>query len=76
MTTTRDQIESLVVRVQSEFLDEATLALTLSAAAQRFGIDEVAGAGVLGALVDAGVLTEHDGTYRRHVPALATRPAA
>lgn len=66
MTATRGQIENLVVRIQSDFLDNPTLALTLPAAEKRFGIDEVACVGVLGALVDARVLTEREGAYRRH----------
>ena len=53
MTATRDRIEHLVVRIQSDFLDNPALALTLPAAEKRFGIDEVACAGVLSALVEA-----------------------
>ena len=76
MTATRGRIEELVVRIQSDFLDNPTLALTLPAAEERFGIDEVACAGVLGTLVDARVLTERNGAYRRHFPRQATRQAA
>jgi hypothetical protein len=76
MTETRDRIENLVVRIQSDFLDNPTLALTLPAAEKRFGIDEVACAGVLGALVDARVLTEREGAYRRYFPPQAARRAA
>ena len=61
MTATRRRIENLAVRIQSDFLDHSTLALTLPAAEMRFGIDDVGCAGVLGALVDAGVLTERKG---------------
>ena len=53
MTATRDRIENLVVRIQSDFLDNPTLALTLPAAEKWFAIDEVACAAVLGVLVDA-----------------------
>jgi hypothetical protein len=76
MTSTRSRIESLVMRIQTEFLDNPMLSLTLPAAQQRFGIDDVIATGVLGALVDAGVLTERDGVYRRYVPRHAVRQAA
>lgn len=77
MTTwTRSRIESLVTLMQSAFLDNPTLSLTLAGARRRFGVDEVTGAGVLGALVDAGVLTKREGVYQRHFPRPALRPAA
>ena len=76
MTATCSRIENLVVRIQSDFLDNPTLALTLPAAEKRFGIHEVECAGVLGALVDARVLTERKGAYRRYFPSQATRRAA
>jgi hypothetical protein len=40
------------------------------------GVDEVTCAGVLGALVDAHVLTRREGVYRRNFPRPAVRPAA
>jgi hypothetical protein len=76
MTATHGRIEDLVVRIQSDFLENPTLALTLPAAEQRFAIDEVTCAGVLGALVDARVLTEREGAYRRYFPPKAARRAA
>lgn len=76
MTATRDRIENLAVRIQSDFLDNPTLALTLPAAQTRFGLDEVTCAGVLGALVDARVLTQREGAYSRYFPRLAGRRAA
>lgn len=76
MTATRDRIEHLVVRIQSDFLDNPALALTPPAAAKRFGIDEVECAGVLGALVEARVLTEREGAYRRYFPPHVARRAA
>lgn len=76
MTATRRQVEDLVVRIQSDFLDNPTLGLTLPAAAKRFGIDDVACAGVLGALAEARVLTEREGTYHRYFPLQAARRAA
>ena len=68
MTATRDRIENLVLRIQSDFLDNPALALTLLTARKRFGIDEITCGGVLGVLVDAGVLTKREGAYRRHLP--------
>ncbi len=75
MTATRGRIEHLVVRIQSDFLDNPTLTLTLPAVEKRFGIDEVACAAVLGALVDARVLTEREGAYRRSPPGAARQAA-
>ena len=75
MTASRTRIQDLLLRIQSDFLDNPLLSLTLSAAEKRFGIDEATCAGVLGALVDAGVLVERGGTYRRYVPPSARRAA-
>lgn len=75
MTATRDRIEDLVLRIQSDFLDHPALALTQPAAAKRFGIDEITCAGVLGALEEARVLTRREGAYRRYFPRLAVRRA-
>lgn len=76
MTATRSQIENLVMRIQTDYLEQPTLALTLPAAQTRFGLDEVTCAGVLGALVDARVLTQRGGAYGRYFPRLAGRRAA
>jgi hypothetical protein len=76
LTLTRGRIESLVVRVQSAFLDNPMLSLTLPDAQRRFGLDELTCAGVLRALTDAGVLASHDGVYRRNWTRPAVRPAA
>jgi hypothetical protein len=76
MTSTRNRIEDLVMQMQSAFLENPALSLTLRAAEQRFGVDEVTCAGVLGALVDARVITKREGVYRRHFPRPALRPAA
>jgi len=76
MTWNRRRIERLVMQVQNAFLGNPTLSLTLSAAQQRFGVDEVTCAGVLSALVDAQVLIEREGVYQRNVPRPAVRPAA
>ena len=76
MTATRSQIETLVMRIQTDYLDQPTLALTLPAAQTRFGLDEVTCAGVLGALVDARVLTQRDGAYSQYFPRVTGRRAA
>ena len=76
MTSMRNQIENLVMQVQSAFLENPMLSLTLPAARRRFDVDEVTCAGVLGVLVDARVLTKREGIYRRNFPRPAVRPAA
>jgi len=76
MTPTRDRIESLVMQIQTAFLENPMLSLTLPAAQRRFGMDEVTCAGLLGALLDAQVLTKRDDVYQRYVPRPAVRPAA
>jgi hypothetical protein len=75
MTATRGRIENLVMRIQSDFLDNPALALTRPTAQRRFGIDEVTCVGVLGALVEARVLTERDGTFRKYFPRPTRRAA-
>jgi hypothetical protein len=76
MTPTRRQIESLVIQIQSAFLAHPLLSLTLPAAQRRFAVDEVTGTAVLDLLVDAGVLCQREGVYRRNFPGMAVRPAA
>ena len=76
MIPTRGQIESLVMRFQTAFLEHPMLSLTLPAAQRRFGVDQVTCTGVLGALVDARVLTQREGAYSRHLPRVTGRRAA
>ena len=76
MTPTRRHIEDLIIRIQNAFLSDPALVLTLPAAQKRFGVDGVTGAGVLDALVDAGVLTIREGAYRRRFPTGIERRAA
>ena len=64
MTPMREHVAHLVMRIQNDFLDHPTLALTLDEAQERFDVDDVACAGVLDALVDARVLAQREGTYR------------
>lgn len=69
MTNARGRIGQLLLRVYSEFLDVPTLKLTPANAQDRFGIDEMTSRAVLGALVDAGVLTRTaEGAYVRDSP--------
>ena len=76
MIPTRSQIESLVMRIQTAFLENPMLVLTLHGAQRRFCVDQVTCAGVLGALVDARVLTEREGAYRRYFPRVTWQRAA
>jgi len=72
MTMNARQVETLVVRIQGQFLDTPSLHLTLAQAARRFGIDDVSCAAVLGVLVDAAVLARSArGEYVRFFPRLA-----
>jgi hypothetical protein len=64
MTPMREQVAHLVMRIQNDFLDHPTLALTLDEAQERFDVDEVDCVGVLGALVEARVLAQREGAYR------------
>jgi hypothetical protein len=75
-TSLRRRIESLVVQMQSAFLDNPMLSLTLPAAQRRFGVDAALCTGVLDALVDAQVLIRRDGAYLRNAQRSAARPAA
>jgi hypothetical protein len=76
MIATRGRIEHVLMRIQSSFLEQPHLALTLPAAVKRFGVDEVTCAGVLAALADARVLIERGGVYRRRFPGPSARRAA
>jgi hypothetical protein len=76
MTSRRSFIESLVTQIQSAFLDNPMLSLTLPDAQRRFGVDAVTCAGVLGALVGARVLVKDHRMYRRNFPRPAVQPAA
>jgi hypothetical protein len=72
MTASCDSIESLVLRMQGDFLETPGLTLTLRSALQRFGADEITCEALLTALVDAGVLTKtQEGAYARLFPRLA-----
>ena len=76
MIPTRRNIENLMMRIQSAFLYDPALTLTLPAAQAQYGVDSVTCLAVLETLVDAGVLTVQDGSYRRHFPGPIERRAA
>jgi hypothetical protein len=69
MTASSSEIGTLVVRVQSAFLDAPWLTLSVRDVQRRFAADEMACEAVLALLVDAGVLTKTpDDTYARRIP--------
>lgn len=69
MVSSRRQIESLVVRVQGAFLDEPGLALSITDAQRRFGLDRPTSEAVLAALAEAGVVARTPaGRYARFWP--------
>ena len=72
MRPNTSRVETLVMRVQNEFLDTPTLRLTVPQAERHFGIDQASCQAVLGLLVDAHVLARSaDGRYARFFPHLA-----
>ena len=76
MTATETRVGNKVLRIQTDFLDDPTLCLTLRRAQKRFGFDRATCVGVLTALVDARVLTYREGAYGRYFPRLAAQQAA
>ncbi len=69
MTATRSYLEALIIAIQNDFLETPRLALTLSGASERFGVERTACEALLGALVDARVLTKAPGgAYVRYFP--------
>jgi hypothetical protein len=69
MTFTAPAIGSLVLRTQDLFVHAPTTPLTLPQVARRLGLDACTSAAVLGALVDAHVLTRTPaGAYLRYFP--------
>jgi hypothetical protein len=69
MTFTVPEIGSLVLRVQGAFLDRPARHMTLPQAQREFGVNAFTCHAVLGALVDAHVLSRtRDGVYHRYVP--------
>ena len=68
MVGTRDRIESLVIQMQTAFLDIPHLRLTITDAMKQFGESRRMCEAVLVALVEAKVLTQTDGLYVRRFP--------
>jgi hypothetical protein len=69
-------IENLVMRMESDFLEDSNLMLTLQSAADRFGVDEPTCKAVLTALVDSEVLAlTREAAYIRYFPRLRGRAA-
>jgi len=65
----RRQIEELLMRIESEFLDTPGLRLTVSEAERRFAADEITCEAILDALVDSAVLFKTaDRVYGRLFP--------
>jgi hypothetical protein len=72
MASNSARVETLVTRIQDEFLDTPNLSLSLPQAERHFGIDRASCEAVLGVLVDARVLARSaDGRYVRLFPRLA-----
>jgi|RhiMethySRZTD1v2_1073278.scaffolds.fasta_scaffold4153266_1 hypothetical protein len=71
-SNSREALEALVMRMQDDFLESATLKLTLPEAEQRFGVDRITCEAILAALVESHVLTlTPEATYGRFVPGVA-----
>ena len=63
------RVERLVMRIQRDFLNTPALRVTLPQAEHRFRLDRHSCHEILGALVDARVLTRTaDGAYIRRFP--------
>jgi hypothetical protein len=72
MATSASHVETLVMRVQDDFLTTPALRLTLPEAERRFGLNRRSCAVLLDLLVDANVLARTaDGAYERFFPRLA-----
>ena len=63
------RIENLVMRIESEFLDDPELRLTVDEAQRRFGVDGITCEAILETLVDSTVLFKtSDRVYGRLIP--------
>ena len=72
MRTTACRVETLVMRIQGDFLATPALSLTVAQAERRFGLDGPSCEAVLNALADADVLRRSvDGRYTRFFPHFA-----
>jgi hypothetical protein len=74
MTGNRTGIETLVMRMQADFIATPTLNLSLGEAERRFELDRETCEALLDVLVDATVLARtDDGAYRRFFPPAGVR---
>jgi hypothetical protein len=71
MTSTRFEIEALVMRIQAEFLTGHAVRLTLRQIARRLGISATQCQVGLNVLLDAHVVVEASGAYERFFPRYA-----
>jgi hypothetical protein len=77
MIADRRRIQDLIVKMQQAFLDTPALSLTLKQAQRRFAADALTCEALLGALVEAGVLTRTPrGHYSRWHPRSTESAAA
>jgi hypothetical protein len=75
MIGSRDELDDVVLRVEAAFLDDPMLALTREQVCNLFCLDAWTCASVLGALVEAGILTNScEGFYVSWFPRLAGMP--
>jgi hypothetical protein len=73
MTANRKEIEKLLMRIQSEFLNTPSLRLTVKQVQGRCTGDLVLCQALLNVLVDARVIAKSpEGTYARYFPVVAT----
>ena len=70
------RIDEVLQRIQGEFVEMPGLRLTTAQAQRLWGLERDLCDALLGALVDAQVLYERDGVYRRYMPRPAVRRAA
>ena len=70
--TSRARLETLLLRMQHDYLSTPLLHLTVDEARQRFGEDDATCRAILDTLADARVLARTaDGTYVRYFPRAA-----
>jgi hypothetical protein len=76
MTPSSGWIKAAVMRIQSDFLENPGLAIGPRQAQRRYGLDAGPCDAIMGALVDAGVLTRTpEGLYARYFPTFGPHSA-
>jgi len=77
MTTNRRELETQLVRIQSEFLNNPAASLSMEQARNRCSVDEMTCQAILDVLVDTGVVARMStGSYARYFPTLHRQSAA